>query len=131
MNVSVTYNDLTEIEREIADLYVFGYTKKEIAAFRGRSIYTIVNQLDRIFKKIGVRKDTEMATWYYCTRFHISIDISPIKRTFISACMLVLLSTSMVFDQAPMLRTVRTRNITRTSQGRRSRNDYDYIDFEG
>ena len=46
--------DLTSAEREVAGLVVRGLTNAEIAAQRGTSVPTVVNQLGAIYRKLGV-----------------------------------------------------------------------------
>jgi DNA-binding CsgD family transcriptional regulator len=135
MNTSITYNDLSKIEREIADMYISGYTKKEIAAYRDRSYFTINNQIDKLFKKTEVRKDTEFACWYFVTRFHISFDLSPLRRAVISIFLLTILTASTILESSPFyrVRSIRART-TRTEQVRRVRrvrrnDDYEF-DYE-
>jgi DNA-binding CsgD family transcriptional regulator len=90
MNAAITYNDLPKAEREVADLYAWGMTKKEIAIERCKSIRTIENQIRVLFSKSGVRKDTEFASWYFCTRFSISFDLYPLKKQIIAMALLIL-----------------------------------------
>jgi len=108
MNTTISYNDLPPAEREVADLYVIGKTKKEIAMKRGRSVFTIDNQIRRLFEKTDVHKDTEFASWYYITRYDL-------KRLMITIFFLIITSLS-IFEVNPLYIRVRTRTETRRKE---------------
>ena len=127
MNLTLTYNDLPKVEREVADLYACGHTKKEIAMKRGRSLSTVNNQISRLFEKSNVRKDTEFTTWYFCTRFHISYDLLPIHRSFISIALLILITLSVLFETNPLYRARASRQKSRTELVRRIRRNDELI----
>ena len=114
MNSAITYNDLPKAEREVADLYAWGMTKKEIANARNKSVRTIENQIRVLFSKSGTRKDTEFASWYFCTRFSISFDLSPLKKGIISASLLLIIGFSLCFENS-IVRTYRAPRV-RTSR---------------
>lgn len=127
MNLAFSYYDLPASEREVAELYSFGLTKKEISITRNRSIHTIGNQLKQIFAKTGTRKDSELAAWYFITRYHISIDIPAAVRQFIALCMLVLIAFSVCNDKT-IIRPSRTVKTARSLRHRISRKtDYFYL----
>ena len=50
MNASITYTDLPQAEREVADLYAWGMAKKEIAKVRNPSVKTVENQIRRLLR---------------------------------------------------------------------------------
>jgi DNA-binding CsgD family transcriptional regulator len=52
---------LTKAEAEVADLVVRGYSNAEIAAFRSSSPRTVANQLQAIYRKLGVGSRVELA----------------------------------------------------------------------
>jgi len=108
MNTSITYNDLAPVERQVADLYVAGFTKKEIAMERKRSYYTVDTQVKALFEKTDVHKDTEFCLWYFITRFKISFDLSVLQRTITTVSLLTLISAGTIFQSNPMYRAVRT-----------------------
>ncbi len=106
MNTSISYNDLPPKEREVADLYVYGLTKKEIAVSLNKAVRTVENQVRALFAKTDVHKDTEFARWYFCTRFNITFDISPLSRAIAAACLLLIVGFN-IFHENNMLRSSR------------------------
>ena len=107
MNTTINLSVLTPCERQVAELYVWGLTVKEIAQRLCKSGSTVKNQLCSVFYKTGVRKDTELAAWFFCSRFNISFDLSPLTRTLVSITFLLVMGFSMI-QEVPMYR-VRTR----------------------
>lgn len=124
MNTLITYADLPPAEREVATLYVSGYTTKEIAAKRNRSIDTVHNQIRNLFRKTGVRKDTEFGVWYFCTRFKISFDMLPIQKVVVSCFLLFIISFQILFEAGDFLMRSR-RSESRTGiEERENRNSF-------
>ncbi len=109
MNLLIRYEDLPDAEREVADLYAYGLTKKEIANVRGRSVRTVENQIRKLFQKTEVRKDTEFTRWYFCTRFKITFDLSPVMKSAVSFCLLALMFHSIYNDNNYARYRMRTR----------------------
>ena len=70
---------LTKRETEIAELVAWGASKCEIAARCYISERTVENHCRNIFEKVGVTKATELSAWWFCTSFHISFELSPLK----------------------------------------------------
>jgi DNA-binding NarL/FixJ family response regulator len=52
---------LTEAEREVALHLMAGATNADIAAARGCAVRTVCNQVQSLFKKLGVRSRAELA----------------------------------------------------------------------
>ena len=52
---------LSDLESSIARAVATGQTNREIATGRSRSVFTIQNQLARIYKKLGVASRSELA----------------------------------------------------------------------
>lgn len=122
--------DLTKRESEIAELFAWGASKKEVANRLFISERTVENHARNIYAKVGCQKINELCAWWFCTRFHISFDLSPLKRKVIVGMFLTLL-TPQVFavDNHEFCRIMRTSTrATRTIRARRSRNESD-IDF--
>lgn len=71
---------LTRRETEIAELFAWGASKKEVADRLYVSERTVENHARNIYRKTGCGKVNELAAWWFCTRFHISFDLSPLKR---------------------------------------------------
>jgi DNA-binding CsgD family transcriptional regulator len=56
--------DLTETERQVAELVSSGLTNREVAARMFVSLRTVESSLSRIYRKLGVRSRTELARAY-------------------------------------------------------------------
>lgn len=110
---------LTRRESEIAELFAWGASKKEIAERLFISERTVENHARKIYEKTGVSKVNELSAWWFCTKFHISFDLSPLKRKIIATMLLVFMIPQFVnFDNA----AIRTRKSTcRTVRVIRSR----------
>ncbi|NUP09893.1 MAG: helix-turn-helix transcriptional regulator [Polyangiaceae bacterium] len=52
---------LTAAEREVARLTLKGLTNEEIAAMRGSSTRTVANQLQAIYRKLGISSRVELS----------------------------------------------------------------------
>jgi DNA-binding CsgD family transcriptional regulator len=52
---------LSDVESAVARAVAAGQTNDEIAACRGRSVFTIQNQLARIYKKLGLASRAELS----------------------------------------------------------------------
>lgn len=122
--------ELTKRESEIAELFAWGASKKDVANRLFISERTVENHARNIYAKIGCQKINELCAWWFCTTFHISFDLSPLKRKIIARVFLMLL-TPQVFaiEHQDYCRTMRTSTrTTRTIRARRSRNESD-VDF--
>jgi DNA-binding CsgD family transcriptional regulator len=53
--------DLTSAEREVALLALAGKSNNEIAEARHCSVRTVANQLQSVFRKLGIRSRAELA----------------------------------------------------------------------
>jgi DNA-binding CsgD family transcriptional regulator len=118
---------LSKTEQVYAELYAWGLTKKEIAQRLNRSEHTVRTQLQNVFLKAGVKKDTELSAWYFCSRFNISLDLSPLKRSLTAIVLLVLMLTSIESNQVFRIRTARSRTTTsaRMTRTRTKRSEYE------
>jgi DNA-binding CsgD family transcriptional regulator len=114
---------LTKRESEIAELFAWGASKKEIANLLFISERTVENHARRIFEKTGCSKVNELSAWWFCTTFHISFSLSPIKRKFIALCFLAMLLPT-IFNNDNVVVRVRTARC-RTTRVQRSRRDND------
>lgn len=110
---------LTKRESEIAELFAWGATKKDVANRLFISERTVENHTRNIFLKTGCNKINELSAWWFCTTFHISFDLSPLKRKVI-AMMLLLLIMPQIFGNNVIVRTFRN-NATRTVRVRQVR----------
>jgi DNA-binding CsgD family transcriptional regulator len=111
---------LTTREYEIAELFAWGASKKEVANHLNVSERTVENHARNIYGKIGCGKVNELSAWWFCTKFNISFDLSPLKRFMITCVFLSILSIPMVKCD-DIVRVFRTRtNTTRTTRTGRS-----------
>lgn len=81
---------LTRREAEIAELFAWGASKKEVADRLFISERTVENHARNIYEKTGCSKVNELAAWWFCKRFNISFDLSPLKRRIVSICLLAI-----------------------------------------
>lgn len=49
------------------------------------------NHTRTIYEKLGINKATELSAWFFCTKFHIPFDLSPLKRGIIAAALLAVM----------------------------------------
>lgn len=88
---------LTKRESEIAELFAWGASKKDIANRLYISQRTVENHTRNIYEKIGCSKVNELSAWWFCTTFHISFSLSPLKRKVIALSLLAVILPK-VFD---------------------------------
>lgn len=125
--------ELTKRESEIAELFAWGASKKDVANRLFISERTVENHARNIYAKIGCQKINELCAWWFCTTFHISFDLSPLKRKVIVGMFLMLL-TPQVFalDNKEFYRVARSSaRVSRIIRARRTRNesDLEFINF--
>lgn len=129
---------LTPRELEVAELLAWGASKKEIPILLhvqpGRkpiSVHTVENITTSIFSKLKIQKVSELCVVYFCTRFNISMTLSPIKRGILVITFLLLL-TPEILSMSDTQRTNTSIRIVSTrgrSSVRRSSKEY-YYGFE-
>lgn len=122
---------LTKRESEIAELFAWGASKKDIANRLYISERTVENHTRNIYEKTGCSKVNELSAWWFCKTFHISFDLSPFKRNAIVGVMLLLMIPQMIdFDNVAVRTRTNTCRIVRTTRARRkSENDNATVDF--
>lgn len=120
---------LTKRESEIAELFAWGASKKEIANRLFISERTVENHTRNIYEKTGCSKVNELSAWWFCTNFHISFNLSPLKRAIITGVLLVLMIPQL-FDVDYLAIRVRNRNnnVCRVTRTRRKENDFATVD---
>lgn len=112
--------NLTKRESEIAELFAWGASKKDVANRLYISERTVENHARKIFEKTGCSKVNELSAWWFCTTFHISFNLSPLKRGVIAAFLLGLTFPQIIdFDNVAM-RANRV-NVCRVVRGARAR----------
>lgn len=124
---------LSERQVEVAELLAWGLSKKEVADRLKISPRTVENTARSIYGKLGIQKATELSVWWFCTRYKISFDLSPLKRNVMACFFLFLILPYEFFGDHDIVRTFRAKPITRTvraSRGRRrNENDLYLEDF--
>lgn len=113
---------LSEREIEVTELSAWGLSKKEVAEQLFISERTVESHLRNIYDKLNVNKITELSAWWFCTKYGISFDLSPLKRKVIAVLLLFALLPREFVSSDDTMRAFRTRT-TRTAQvrARRSR----------
>lgn len=106
MNISA---HLTKREIQITELIAWGATKKDVANKLFISERTAENHNRNIYEKTGVTKVNELSAWYFCFKFNISIDLSPLKRKIIAFTLLMVVGLNVAFDNHNLLRIRRSR----------------------
>ena len=115
---------LTRRESEIAELFAWGASKKEVAERLFISERTVENHARKIYEKTGVSKVNELSAWWFCTKFHISFDLSPLKRKIIATMLLVFMIPQFVdFDNAAIKTRTSTCRTVRVTRSRRKTED--------
>ena len=120
---------LTKRESEIAELFAWGASKKDIANRLFISERTVENHARNIYVKIGCQKVNELSAWWFCTKFHISFDLSPLTRRAIATCLLVLVVFQMTFNSDTIIRAQRTQARTTRVRSARRKNESDNATF--
>lgn len=109
---------LTKRETEIAELFAWGASKKDISNKLFLSERTVENHARSIYEKTGCSKVNELSAWWFCTTFHISFDLSPLKRKILAWFFLVLTLPQIAsIDNGMMMKPSKT--VTRTTRVRR------------
>lgn len=79
---------LTKRERDITELLAWGASKKEVAFHLFISERTVENHTRNIYEKTGCNKVNELSAWWFCSRFHIPITLSPLTRKIVASIIL-------------------------------------------
>ncbi|MDR1652884.1 MAG: helix-turn-helix transcriptional regulator [Prevotellaceae bacterium] len=122
---------LTKREAEIAELLAWGAAKKEVANKLYISTRTVENTARSIFEKINIQKATELCVWWFCTKFDISFDLSPVKRAIIASLILFAFTQNILYVNhvERYYRTVRNERTLYRQRNiiRRNETDFDYL----
>lgn len=125
--------ELTKRESEIAELVAWGGSKKEIANRLFLSERTVENHIKNIYTKVECGKSNELSAWWFCTRFHISFDLSPLKRSIAGFILLMILlpQIATIDDNDNWIRPQRTASArvarTRTKTRRKDDAEFEFI----
>lgn len=82
--------DLSKREEEVLELIAWGAAQKEVAQRLGISTHTVDNTIRNIKIKVKRQKAAELSAYYFCTRFNISFDLSPLARGLASVTMAIM-----------------------------------------
>jgi len=124
------YATLTKRENEIAELIAWGATKKDIANKLFISARTVENTARSIYEKTGVTKSNELSAWWFCTRFHISFDLSPLRRCLTAIILLVILIPREFMSDHSTIRTFKSKRIECRARSKRRGSDDNVFDFD-
>ena len=123
--------ELTKRESEIAELFAWGASKKEIANRLFISERTVENHARNIYEKTGCTKVNELSAWWFCITFHISFDLSPLKRKVLALFLLGLIIPQLWSnDNVIMARNARTSTTKICRVRGRRKMDGDLSPFE-
>lgn len=100
---------LTKREEQIIELTAWGASAKEIADSLHVSTVTIQNHLHNVKDKLHIQKATEIAAYFFCHKFNISIDLSPLKRQIGSIAMILLIISELFNFNSSDMRASRSR----------------------
>lgn len=120
---------LTPRELEVAEFIAWGATKKEIARELIISVRTVENITRSIFEKADVTKANELSAWWFCTRFHISFELSPMKRSVMAfILLLIILPKEFSLERSDVVRGARksTSQTVRSGRGGRRGREIDF-----
>ena len=118
--------ELTSNEKVIMTYVVAGLTKKEIAAKIHRSFHAVDAVYRNIFRKLNIRKDTEIVREWFILRYNINrAELNQaLKHPAIYgvAFFLTISLTTIILDN-PNLQPIRTSRAARAPRARRARNN--------
>ena len=117
---------LTKRESEVAKWIAWGATKKEVADALNLSVDTIGNHARNIYEKIGCGTVNGLSAWWFCKTYHISFDLSPLKRRIASTSMVALLLFAEYSFETSFMRFAQKQTITLASAYRLRRRNDDY-----
>ena len=122
---------LTKRESEIAELFAWGASKKDVAKRLFISERTVENHTRNIYDKTGCSKVNELSAWWFCKTFHISFELSPFKRNAITMVMIMLMIPQIMdFDNMPIRTRTNSCRVVRVVRARRkSGNDNATVDL--
>ena len=114
---------LSNTEREVLELRIKGFSRKEIAKKTFRSENTIKTHFQNIQLKTGIRNEVDIAVWYI--EEVLKIEIKKLLKVTVALALLFVAE----FADSDMIRArrVRSRSRTcRTTRSRKSKNNENY-----
>ena len=117
---------LTKRESQIAELIAWGATKKDVANKLFISERTVENTARSIYEKAGVTKSNELSAWWFCTKFHISFELSPLKKSVIAVfLLLIIVSHELVSKREDFTRVRRVESRARSRKRTKSEKTFE------
>lgn len=107
---------LSTREAEIAERIAWGQSVKEVADSLHISVRTVETHMKNIHSKLQINKANELAAWWFCHKFGISMDLSPLKRTVGAICLLGLFMFYEAVNEEYFVRRARGRRMTETEE---------------
>ncbi len=86
--------ELSAREEQVLETVAWGASYEEAGDLLGITSRTIDNHLRKIKEKLQLQKVSELSAYYFCTKYNISFDLSPLKEKIIVAGFLLLSITS-------------------------------------
>lgn len=109
---------LTKRESEIAELFAWGASKKDVANRLFISERTVENHARNIYEKTGCSKVNELSAWWFCVTFHISFELSPLKHKVLALFFLGLMMPQILSNENVVMARTRTKTSTIICRGR-------------
>jgi DNA-binding CsgD family transcriptional regulator len=116
---------LTKRESQIAELIAWGESKKCVATRLFISVRTVENHTKSIYSKAGVNSVNALSAWFFVTRFHISLDLSPLCKSIVAGLLLAILIPEEISTGYNFTLRARTQNV-RVGRVRSKRRDDTY-----
>lgn len=117
---------LSKREKEIAELFAWGASKKEVADHLFISEHTVANHAQSIFEKTGCTKVNELSALWFCNTFNIPFSLSPFVRRVATIIILSIYLFGTTTNISSDHQRIRTRTgITCMSRTRRGRSEDD------
>ena len=120
---------LTNRENQIAELLAWGAAKKEISDRLCISTRTVENIVRNIYEKCGIQKATELCVWWFCNKYSISLDLSPIKQTIGIIVLMAFLGCNITTGTKSERYYRRARSERTCASRRKELNEFEYLIF--
>lgn len=99
-------NELTTCQREVFEYVAWGETYKEIANRLNKSVRTVINLARLGCERLNIYP-SQIPSWWFCAKFNISFDLSPVKRKAGATFLVLLFGSQMLNFNEPYIRRVR------------------------
>lgn len=92
---------LSPREMEMVELTAFGLAQKEIAERLRVSIHTVDVTIRHAKEKLHVQKSTEIAAWYFISKYNIRLSLSETVKRMVSLSFLSLIAFTLFTGYQP------------------------------